>query len=332
VTGNNEKQTPRRFGFLILPGFSLMALSAASEPLRAANRLAARSLYDWHLISPTGEAVQSSSGFRLQPDGGLNYPVQFDAVVVVASLNVAEFHETAVFKWLRQQERLGSEIGAVSTASLLLARAGLLKGYKFTIHWEMAQDLTEEFPDLRPSRTLFVIDRKRFTCGGGIAGLDMMLTFIARQFGSSLAAGVAEQFLHTHIRSADDSQRIDVVGRYGITSHALVTALTMMEQSIEQPLEIRLIAVRSGVTERQLERLFGRHLGTTPARFYMNLRLREAKRLLSETDMPLTEIALRCGFTSPSHFGRCFRGAFQATPREARQRMTIPDYIKSPSE
>ncbi len=308
-----------RFGFLILPGFSLMALSAASEPLRAANRLAGRSLYEWHLISATGEPVQSSSGFRLQPDGGLDHPATFDAVIVVASLNVADFHEAPVFRWLRQQERAGSEIGAVSTASLLLARAGLLKGYKFTIHWEMAQDLMEEFPDLKPSRTLFVIDRKRFTCGGGIAGLDMMLTFIARQFGSTLAAGVAEQFLYTHIRSADDSQRIDVVGRYGTTSPALVTALTLMEQSIEQPLEIRHIAVRSGVTERQLERLFASHLGATPGRFYMNLRLREAKRLLSETDTPLTEVALRCGFTSPSHFGRCFRQAFQQTPRQSRQ-------------
>jgi transcriptional regulator GlxA family with amidase domain len=308
-----------RFGFLILPGFSLMALSAASEPLRAANRLAGRNLYEWCLISPTGNSVQSSSGFRLQPDGGLDYPGTFDAVVVVASLNVADFHEPQVFRWLRQQERAGCEIGAVSTASLLLARAGLLKGYKFTIHWEMAQDLMEEFPDLRPSRTLFVIDRKRFTCGGGIAGLDMMLTFIARQFGASLAAGVAEQFLYTHIRSADDSQRSDVVGRYGTTNPALVTAMTLMEQCIEQPLEIRHIAVRCGVTERQLERLFASHLGATPGRFYMSLRLREAKRLLSETDTPLTEVALRCGFTNPSHFGRCFRQAFQQTPRQSRQ-------------
>jgi len=322
--GNSrEVLTPIRFGFLILPGFSLMALSAASEPLRAANRLAGRSLYEWRLLSPRGEAVPSSSGFQLQPDGGLDLDVPFDAVVVVASLNVADFHDASVFKWLRQQEHRGCDIGAVSTASLLLARAGLLKGYRFTIHWETAKDFMEEFPDLKPSRTLFVIDRKRFTCGGGIAGLDMMLALIARQFGSALASGVAEQFLHTHIRSAEDSQRTDVVGRYGTTIPALVTALTLMENCIEQPMPIKLIAARSGVTERHLERLFINHLQATPARFYMDLRLREAKRLLSETDTPLTEVALRCGFTSPSHFGRCFRRAFQQTPRQARRHMSI---------
>jgi AraC family transcriptional regulator, glycine betaine-responsive activator len=323
MDGDREPGRPIRFGFLILPGFSLMALSAASEPLRAANRLAARNLYDWYLISPSGTVVPSSSGFRLQPDGGLDLPVSFDAIVVVASLNVAEYHEAAVFRWLQQQERRGCEIGAVSTASLLLARAGLLRGYRFTIHWETAQDFTEEFPDLKPSRTLFVIDGKRFTCGGGIAGLDMMLALIARQFGSSLASGVAEQFLHTHIRSAEDSQRTDIVGRYGTTVPALVTALTLMENCIEQPIAIKLIAARSGVTERHLERLFINHLQATPARFYMDLRLREAKRLLSETDISLTEVALRCGFTSPSHFGRCFRQAFQQTPRQARRHVSV---------
>jgi transcriptional regulator GlxA family with amidase domain len=323
MDGDREDLRPIRFGFLILPGFSLMALSAASEPLRAANRLAARSLYEWHLISPSGAPVPSSSGFRLQPDGGLDMTVRFDAVVVVASLNVAEYRETAVFRWLRQQEHHGCDIGAVSTASLLLARAGLLKGYRFTVHWEMAQDLTEEFPDLKPSRTLFVIDRKRFTCGGGIAGLDMMLALIARQFGSALASGVAEQFLHTHIRSAEDTQRTDIVGRYGTTNPALVTALTLMESCIGQPIPINLIAARSGVTERHLERLFVSHLQATPARFYQDLRLREAKRLLSETDTPLTEVALRCGFTSLSHFGRCFRRAFQQTPGQARRHMSV---------
>ncbi len=325
MNANPEISKPIRFGFLILPGFSLMALSAASEPLRAANRLAANSLYEWYLISPSGEAVASSSGFRLQPDGGLDLPVPFDAIVVVASLNVAEYHEAAVFRWLRQQERRGCDIGAVSTASLLLARAGLLKGYRFTIHWETAQDFTEEFPDLKPSRTLFVIDRRRFTCGGGIAGLDMMLALIARQFGSSLASGVAEQFLHTHIRSAEDSQRTDIVGRYGTTVPALVTALSLMETCIEQPMAISLIAIRSGATERHLERLFVSHLQSTPARFYLGLRLREAKRLLSETDTPLTEVALRTGFTSPSHFGRCFRQAFRQTPRQMRRHMSVPD-------
>jgi transcriptional regulator GlxA family with amidase domain len=320
---NHEAHKPIRFCFLILPGFSLMALSAASEPLRAANRLAARSLYEWYLISPSGEPVSSSSGFRLQPDGGLDLGVQFDAIVVVASLNVADYHETAVFRWMRQQEHRGCDIGAVSTASLLLARAGLLNGYRFTVHWEIAQDLMEEFPDLKPSRTLFVIDRKRFTCGGGIAGLDMMLALIARQFGSSLASGVAEQFLHTRIRSAEDTQRTDIVGRYGTTNPALVTALTLMENCIGQPMPISLIAARSGVTERHLERLFVNHVQATPARFYLDLRLREAKRLLSETDTSLTDVALRCGFTSLSHFGRSFRQSFQQTPRQVRRHMSV---------
>ena len=311
---------PSRFGFFLHPEFSLIALASASEPLRAANRVSRRQLYEWKLLGATTQAVAASNGASLLPDATLETAGPLDDLVVVASLNVACFRDEGVFAGLRHLAAHGCRIGGVSTAALLLARAELLDGYQCTVHWEHAAALSEEFPQLALSRDLFVIDRDRFTCGGGTAGLDMMLTLIERQHGRRLATAVAEQFLHTRIRPATDGQRMDIFGRYGIHDARLATAVTLMEQHIEWPLPLDAIALRSNVSGRQLERLFTNALGTTPGRFYLNVRLKAARQLLDETCLSVLQIALRCGFASASHLGKCYREAFAETPMRARRR------------
>ncbi len=307
-------------GLFVLPAFSMMALSAVSEPLRAANRVSGRELYRWRLIGLAGEPVSSSSGFTLVPRSSIDTDAEPDMIVVVSSLEVAQFHHAEFFKWLRRLSTKGCQIGAASTGSVVLARAGLLDGYRSTIHWELMADFVEEFPRLEISPDLFVIDRDRFTCGGGTAGLDMMLALIGRQHGQPLAVAVAEQFLHTRIRQPTESQRMNILARYHITDGRLATAIAVMEQHVERPLPTEAVALRCGVSPRQLERLFLAALNNTPGRFYLELRLREARRLLTETSQSILQIALRCGFASPAHFGKCYREAFKDTPARSRSR------------
>ncbi|MCW2241652.1 GlxA family transcriptional regulator [Azospirillum canadense] len=306
-------------GILLVPGFSLMALSAVSEPIRAANRMSGKPLYSWKLISIDGEPITSSSGFTLLPHASIETAGPLDMVVAIASLDVAEFQDRRVFDWLRRLAGQGCPVGAASTAPLILARAGVLNGYRATIHWEAMPDMAEEFPDLDISRDLFVVDRDRFTCAGGTAGLDMMLALIERQHGHALAVAVAEQFLHTRIRPPSDNQRMDILSRYDITDTRLANAIVLMEQNIEHPLPTPAIALRVGISSRQLERLFLSTFGNTPAKFYLDLRLQQARRLLAETGQSILQIALRCGFASVSHFGKCYREAFQSTPARSRR-------------
>ena len=200
----------------------------------------------------------------------------------------------------------------------MLARAGVLGGYRSTIHWELMADFKEEFPRLEISPDLFVIDRDRFTCGGGTAGLDMMLALIGRQHGQPLAVAVAEQFLHTRIRQPTESQRMNILARYHITDGRVATAIAVMEQHVEQPLPNEAVALRCGVSPRQLERLFLAALDNTPGQFYLELRLRLARRLLTETSQSILQIALSCGFARvPLISGN-------ATARRSRTRPPAP--------
>lgn len=297
-----------------------MALSAVSEPLRAANLLSGRPLYTWHLISPDGEPVPSSSGFSLLPEYSLESAPVFDTLIVVASLRVREQSDQRLLRWLRRaaQGQGYTRIGGVSTAAYLLARAGLLENRRCTVHWEMLRDFQAEFPTLVVQRALYVVDRDRMTCAGGTAAMDLMLALIAERHGKDLAAGIADNFLHSRIRPGEESQRMLVQWRYGISDARLAKAIAFMEQNMDQPLSPAAIADIVCVSSRQLERLFQKSFGQTPARFYLELRLKHARYLLRQSTESIQQISLRCGFASVSHFSRAYREAFASTPAQAR--------------
>jgi transcriptional regulator GlxA family with amidase domain len=309
----------QRIGFFLVPGFSMMALSAATEPLRAANRVSGRQAYSWHLLSADGLEVSSSSGFRLFPEFSIREDGELDLLIVISSLDVANFRDRRVFAWLRRLAQSNIRLGAVSTGTLLLARAGLLGGYRCTIHWELLRDFAGEFPAIDVTRDLFCIDRNRVTCAGGIAALDLMLALVAEQHGQLIAAEVAEQFLYTRIRPPGESQRMALQWRYGITDRRLVRAINLMEQNIEQPLHTQTLAQIAGISPRQLERRFLGTFGKTPSRFYLELRLRHARTLLLQSTDSILSVALKCGFSSASHLGRCFRKTYDETPASVRR-------------
>jgi transcriptional regulator GlxA family with amidase domain len=313
------KSTAQRIGFFLVPGFSMMALSAATEPLRAANRVSGREVYSWHLLSADGLQVSSSSGFRLVPEFSIRQDGKFALLLVVSSLDVADFRDPHVFAWLRRLAQSNTRLGAVSTGTLLLARAGLLDGYRCTIHWELLRDFAEEFPAIEVTRDLFCVDRNRVTCAGGIAALDLMLALVAEQHGQLIASEVAEQFLYTRIRPSGESQRMAVQWRYGITDRRLVRAVSLMEQNIEQPLHTQTLAQIAGISPRQLERRFLGAFGRTPSRFYIEMRLKHARMLLLQSTDSILSVALKCGFSSASHLGRCFRETYGETPARVRK-------------
>ena len=318
MTQTGDGATPRKFGFFLVPNFALMSFTSAVEPMRAANRLAGHKLFDWQLISKTGSAVVSSSGIEVVPHCSIEAIPRLDCLFVVAGLDAQTIDDKATFAWLRRTERRGCQIGALSTGSYLLAKAGLLNGYRCTIHWENLPGFQEAFPDLEVSPELYEIDRSRITCSGGTASLDLMLTLIAVEHGRDLANQVAEQFIHERIRGNHDHQRMALRSRLGISHPKLLIAIELMEKNLEEPLPRAELARRAGMSTRQLERLFRKYLTRTPTRYYLELRLHRARILLNQTAMSVLEVALACGFVSASHFSKCYREFFQRTPREER--------------
>jgi transcriptional regulator GlxA family with amidase domain len=310
---------PQVYGFFLHPRFSMLAFTSAVEPLRAANRLSGRKLYEWKIISHDGRPVSSSSLIEVLPHGGLDDFEMLPNVVVVAGLSAQFFEDRKLFAWLRRLARRGCRIGALSTGSYTLAKAGLLDGYRCTIHWENLTGFREDFSNLDATGELFEIDRSRFTCSGGTAALDLMLSLMALEHGRTLATQVAEQFIHERIRDTHDRQRMSLRSRLGISHLKLLKVLELMEEHLEEPLPRSDLARRTGLSTRQLERLFRKYLGRTPTRYYQELRLYRARTLLTQTSLSVLDVALACGFVSASHFSKCYREFFRCTPREERQ-------------
>ncbi|MBV9261488.1 MAG: GlxA family transcriptional regulator [Pseudolabrys sp.] len=295
-----------------------MSYASALEPFRAANRLSGRDLYVWRHISPDGEAVRASNGLQIVPDHAVGDMVDLDLLIVCAGGNPAKFHHPPTLAWLRQVARAGTRIAGVSGGPLIVARAGLLEGYRCTIHWEHVPIFVEEFPrhDLR--RSLFEIDRDRLSCSGGTAALDMMHALIEDDHGRELASDVVEWFLHTHVRSGDGPQRMPVRERLAVGDPKVVRVLEAMDDNLETPVSRTGLAALAAVSVRQLERLFKAHLGRSVADHYMELRLRRARILLVQSTLSVLEVAIASGFVSASHFSRAYKVRFGRPPRSDR--------------
>ncbi len=318
VGDKRDESRPAHVGFLLVPDFALLAYASAVEPLRAANRLSGRDLYRWSHVSLDGEPATASNGVSIRADHAVGSQAGFDWLIVCAGGNPAAFHHQPTFAWLRQLARRRVGLGGVSGGPYLLARAHVLEGYRFTIHWEHAPAFLEDYPHLDLRRSLYEIDRDRLTSSGGTAPLDMMHAVIAREHGSELALAVSEWFLQTHVREGAGPQRMPLRERLGISHAPLLRVVGRMEQSLENPLTREELASIATVSLRQLERLFRLHLGRSISEHYLGLRLDRARDLLRQTSLSVLETALACGFVSASHFSRGYRRRFGHPPRAER--------------
>lgn len=309
--------TPFNVDILLLPDFSLLSAAATFEPLRAANRVAARDIYRWRLISADGRPVATSSGIEIPVAAPLRVADPRDALIIVSSFDVWR-HSRPVLAQLRRIARDGVPMGGVEAGSWTLALAGLLDGYRATTHWEDLGEFARAFPDIEVVPDRFVVDRGRFTTGGATPALDMVLALIRAQHGPGLALDVASIFIYEQQRLAGDPQRMIALGRLLPAEPRLSEAIRLMEQSIATPLSIAAIAKRTGISVRRLETEFKRHLNTTPRGYYLDLRLNTARRLLTHRGNSIADIADATGFGSPSSFSRAFRARFSRSPTAAR--------------
>jgi len=318
MTAQPDISRPDRFVFLLLQNFTLIAFAGAIEPLRLANRMSGRELYQWQVVSADGRPVVASSGVTVAPQAGLEPLGKGDTLIVVGGVDVRQAITRPILAWLRREARRGLAVGAVCTGAQVIAEAGLLDGRRCTIHWENRDGFEEEFPEIELTHNVFVVDRDRYTAAGGAASTDLMLKLIATRHGTSLATLVADQMIHTSIRSDRDEQRLSIPARIGIRHPKLASVIHRMEEAIEEPISPMLLARDAGMSTRQLERLFRRYLNRSPKRYYMELRLARARNLLMQTDMSVIAVAMACGFASPSHFSKCYRALYRTTPYRER--------------
>ena len=313
-----DRQT-QEIGFILLPHFALMSFASASEPLRAANLIAGKPLYRLRFFSLDGKPARSSGGAEVAAEPLPRHAGSLNLAFVCAGGDPRQGLEPSVLASLRVLAREGVRIGGISGGPYLMAAAGLLKDRRFTIHWEHAPALREAFPDLDPTPARFVIDGNRITCGGGIAPLDMMHALISERLGADFARRVSDWYLHTEVGAPVAPQRASLAERYQIHHPLLLTMLEKMQTTLEAPLSRTAMAKFAGITPRHLDRLFSTHAGTSFAGEYRRLRLDHARRLLQQSALSISEIALSTGFSSAGHFSRLYKQAFGFSPRDARK-------------
>ncbi len=309
---------PRRYVFVLLENFTLLSFASALECLRIANRVIGHDAYTWSLIGEGGDLQHCSAGTTFKLDGDLGEVTRDDVVVICGGIDIQTSTTKKLLSWLRREARKAVPVIGLCTAAYTLARAGLLDGKKATIHWENQDSFAEEFLEVELTKSVFVVDGNRMTTAGGTSSIDLMLKMIADDHGEDVANAVADQQIYSSIRTDQDTQRLSVPTRIGVRHPKLSLVIQMMENNIEEPISPSILAKDVGMSTRQLERLFRRYLNRSPKRYYMELRLQKARNLLMQTDMSVINVALACGFASPSHFSKCYRAHYNTTPYRER--------------
>ena len=314
-----EVSEQRHFAFLVIDQFSMLCLAAAIDPLRSANRMGGDNFYKWSLVSIDGNPVSASNGMEVAMDYSIDTMKKCDVLFVCAGYRLEVEGQKHLLAKLRERARNGGAVGGLSIGAHILGQAGLLSNYDCTIHWENRASFQESFPNANCTGHVFEVDRNRYTSAGGTTSIDLMLHIINEDMGAHVANEVANQFQHERIRTNADRQRVgperDLAGK----SVKLQKAVELMSEHLEEPLSALEIARRVGLSLRQVERLFLRHLSCTPGRYYMSVRLERARELLRHTNASILDVALSTGFTSHSYFAQSYRNHLGRSPSEERR-------------
>lgn len=312
----------QHFVFILVDEFSHIAFSCAVEPLRIANLVSGRDLYRWSYVSENGETATCSNGSVTLVHHGYGDIPKCDRLFTLSGIHVQDKIAPDLLSVLRRERARGTRLGALCSGAYVLARAGFLAGVQTAIHWEFHDGFMEEFPEVNLVRNVFVADEKIITASGGTATADLMLHLIEREHGRDLAVAVADQMVYNAVREATAGQRVSLQSRHGMRNPHLAKAIQMMNDTLDCPVSPADIADEIGISTRQLERLFGKYLNCSPKKYYVEMRLERARNLLIQTDKPITEISLACGFESPGHFARVYRSAFGITPSLQQGKIT----------
>ncbi|WP_417596934.1 GlxA family transcriptional regulator [Pararhodobacter oceanensis] len=307
---------PLDIAVLVLPRASILEVASVLDPLRNANRQLGREGFRWRVVSPDGAPVPLTCGIELPSHGAVKAALGADALVVISGYNQAEVATREIIAEVRRIAPWFRALGGVDAGPWILARAGLLGGYRATVHWEDLEDFAAAYPAIEVVPDRYVISGNRFTAGGAVPAADMMLHLIGARCGAGVAGQVADSFLYEARADGARPQRPGLVP--GARDPRVSQALTLMSQHLEDPLTLAQIAADLGIGIRRLEQIFDESLGQGPAAAYLELRLQSARRLLADTSHPMQEVALRCGFNDGSGFSRAFKRRFGQSPRSLR--------------
>ncbi len=302
-----KKTSPVRVTVLVVPASSLMTVASTIDPMRAANRIAGKELFQWKILSPRGLAVNLTCGLSLPVNGRFTDQDKGELLAIVGGFNALK--EALPVTPIRLKRILSryEKIVSIEGGTWLLGKTGVLDGLKATTHWEDLEDFSNEFPNILVVADRYVTEGKYITVGGASPTLDFFLALIEEYFAPAIAYDVSSVFIYSATNNSTDPQPSVSFGRLAEREPRVANAIRHMETRIDSPVTIAAIAKLLNISSRRLETLFNEQLGLSPAAYFARLRLKTAERLLKDTNLSMQEIGVRTGFSSSAAFSRAFR-------------------------
>ena len=299
-----------RAGFLLLEHFSLPAFTQVLDTIVTANLLRPELFTTKTFGLGPGEVV-SDLGLVIRPDACLDMAqiATLDLLVVCGGYRTELKADDALIGLLQRAGEQGVMLAGIWNGAWFLGRAGLLDGYRCAIHPEHRPALEEIARLTQVTSEAFVVDRDRLTASSPTGSFYMALEWVRTLYDKGLTDGIEDilAFEVSRYRRIKPSLKVSVSGPLREVVH-------LMDANLEEPLELEALCLYAGRSRRQIERLFKEQLGATPQRYYMDLRITEARRLLQHTTLTMVEVSVACGFVSPSHFSKCYSAYFGYRP------------------
>ena len=309
---------PRHFTFCLCPKFPLFCIASALEVLRHANRFSTTDIYSWSFLCENDKPIQDSNGLWIHPDSSIEQAEDSDTSFIVAGFEPNDIPVPNIRKWIKKQADRGAVVGGISNGAFQLAKANLLNGFAATTHWEDFESFCLLYPQVRSKYQRFVMDRKRITCSGGTATLDLFIEIVRLDLGSDIVLEVSRQMLMKDYASAQGETQLvfDASHQY---SPRVQRALSLLDSGIEHGFNVNSLAQQVGISRRELLRLFQLEIGKAPSTILLQRKLERARSLILNSHLPLAVISSAAGFSSQSHLTSCYRKYFDITPASHRR-------------
>ncbi len=324
LNADTAPEKPLKVGFILQEHFSMMAFTAALDTLVTANLLCTSPLFESLTFGINSRKVLSDLHIEITTDSTLEqfnitHRGTIDVLIVCGGFRCSLEQNPVLVSTLKSADKQGLIIGGLWNGAIALAYAGLLNNQQCAVHPDNHAIMKEKFLSVQLSERPMVIGTRRATCAGPVSALEMMLKLTQQCYGKNIVRAIREILSCDQVAESGGIMNLKT-GDHPALPEPLRQLLELMQSNIEEPLTLEELSSHIGISRRQIERLFQTHLETTPSRYYLELRITHARRLLLQSNESITHIAIACGFVSSSHFSNCYKDYFGTSPSATRQK------------
>ncbi len=310
---------------LAFPSVQLLDVTGPLQVFATANDLVAEAggtpPYAPRVVAQGGQIVTASAGLALIAGTLPPTHTQVDTLMVAGGPGVeAAAADPVLVDWVRERASRARRVASVCTGAFLLAASGVLDGRRAATHWSCCAELARRFPAVRVEPDpIFVRDGPVWTSAGVTAGIDLALALVEQDLGRTVALAVA-RYLVVFLKRPGGQAQFSTTLSLQAAEDKFGALHDWISAHLADDMPLPVLAGQAGMSERSFSRHYAEATGVTPAHAVEQLRVEAARRLLSESRLPVKRIARRCGFGSEETMRRSFLRVLAATPQDYRAR------------